>query len=250
MEFYNCLAIEPDSKSRLLLKQAMSLVTQFNDVKLVRNDRVALEYLKNGENYDLIFISDSFDKTKISQFIKKAKETDIGSFAGYVLLSSAQNDTRSIAKSLLEGIDGVLILPYSIDSLQELSLLAAKVRQLKEEEKRKNALRFLTSNVIYSVDIMAQACMLKHSFNSVKKVIAKVNESVLSFDSSGILETYLEILATSFMKIQKPVKVVQECRYRGTSERVRNIAMKDAINNLEDKINKLEKDIEEKGIVL
>lgn len=249
MEFYNCLAIEPNSKSRVLLKQAMSLVTQFNAIKLVRSDRVALEHLKDGENYDLIFISDSFGKAMISQFIKKAKETDVGAFAGYVLLSSGQNDTRTLARSVLEGIDGVLIMPYSINSLQELSLLAAKVRHLKEEEKRKNALRFLTSNVIYSVDIMSQACILKHGFNSIKKVITKINESVLSFESESILRTYLEILSASFMKIEKPVKVVQECRYQGTSERVRNIAMKDAINNLDDKINKLEKDIEEKGIV-
>lgn len=249
MQIYNCLAIEPDSKSRMLLKQAMSLVPQFNDIILVRNDKPALELLRSGSFFDLIFISDRFDKNKISQFIKKAKETDTGFLAGYVLLSSTQKDARSVAKSLLEGIDGVLIEPYSIDSLQELSLLAAKVREQREEEKRKTILRFLASNVIYCVDIMAQSHLLNHSTFTVKRTIKRVNESILSFNNNKLVELYLDILTKSFMKVQKPIVIVQECRYKGSSERVKNMARKDVIDKLENKLSKLEKEIESKSII-
>ena len=249
MQIYNCLAIEPDSKNRMILKQAMSLVAEFNHITLVRNDKAALELLRSGSAYDLIFISDRFDKNKISQFIKKAKEFDSGFLAGYILLTSTQNDARTVAKSLLQGIDGVLIEPYSIDSLQELSLLAAKVKEQREEEKRKIVLSFLASNVIYCVDIMAQAIILSHSANSIQRTIKRVNESILSLGSNNILELYLDILSKSFMKVQKPVIVVQECRYKGTSERVKKIAQKDVIDKLENKINKIQKDIESKGII-
>lgn len=249
MQIYNCLAIEPDSKNRMILKQAMSLVAEFNHITLVRNDKAALELLRSGSAYDLIFISDRFDKNKISQFIKKAKEFDSGFLAGYILLTSTQNDARTVAKSLLQGIDGVLIEPYSIDSLQELSLLAAKVKEQREEEKRKIVLSFLASNVIYCVDIMAQAIILSHSANSIQRTIKRVNESILSLGSNNILELYLDILSKSFMKVQKPVIVVQECRYKGTSERVKKIAQKDVIDKLENKISKIQKDIESKGII-
>ena len=249
MQIYNCLAIEPDSKNRMILKQAMSLVAEFNHITLVRNDKAALELLRSGSAYDLIFISDRFDKNKISQFIKKAKEFDSVFLAGYILLTSTQNDARTVAKSLLQGIDGVLIEPYSIDSLQELSLLAAKVKEQREEEKRKIVLSFLASNVIYCVDIMAQAIILSHSANSIRRTIKRVNESILSLGSNNILELYLDILSKSFMKVQKPVIVVQECRYKGTSERVKKIAQKDVIDKLENKISKIQKDIESKGII-
>ena len=249
MQIYNCLAIEPDSKNRMILKQAMSLVAEFNHITLVRNDKAALELLRSGSAYDLIFISDRFDKNKISQFIKKAKEFDSGFLAGYILLTSTQNDARTVAKSLLQGIDGVLIEPYSIDSLQELSLLAAKVKEQREEEKRKIVLSFLASNVIYCVDIMAQAIILSHSANAIRRTIKRVNESILSLGSNNILELYLDILSKSFMKVQKPVIVVQECRYKGTSERVKKIAQKDVIDKLENKISKIQKDIESKGII-
>ena len=249
MQIYNCLAIEPDSKSRMLLKQAMSLVAEFNHITLVRNDRAALELLRSGSTYDLIFISDRFDKNKISQFVKKAKETDTGFLAGYILLTSTQNDARTVAKSLLDGIDGVLIEPYSIDSLQELSLLAAKVKEKREEEKRKTVLNFLASNIIYCVDIMAQSIMLNHSINSMKKTTRRVYDLILSLENDKILELYLDILCKSFMKVQKPVIVVQECRYKGSSQRVKKIANKDVIDKLENKINKMQKDIESKGII-
>ena len=53
MQIYNCLAIEPDSKNRMILKQAMSLVAEFNHITLVRNDKAALELLRSGSAYDL-----------------------------------------------------------------------------------------------------------------------------------------------------------------------------------------------------
>ena len=157
MQFYNCLIIDPDSKSRMLLKQAMSVVVQFNESFSVKNERIALDLLKRDKKSDLIFISDKIDKSRIIKFIKEAKETNMGFLAGYILLCSKKNDAKSFANSLLDGIDGILIEPYSIDSLQELSLLAAEVKSKREDEKRRMVFRFLVESRAISPAPLARA---------------------------------------------------------------------------------------------
>ncbi len=250
MQFYNCLAIDPDSKNRMLLKQAMSAVIQFNSVYSVRNERIGLELLKQNEKYDLIFISDKIEKKRILKFIKEAKETSVGFLAGYILLCSVKGDAKFLADSMLGGIDGVLIEPYSIDSLQELSLLAAEVKLKREDEKRKMIFRFLVADVVRCLDVLVQSQVLGHPLNSMKKTIKGVYDIALAYEDESIFKAFMGALEDCFIGIKKPVIIAQECRYKGPSARIKRIEEKNLVKELETTVSDIEKDLEGKKLEL
>ncbi len=244
MQFYNCLIIDPDSKSRMLLKQAMSVVVQFNESFSVKNERIALDLLKRDKKSDLIFISDKIDKSRIIKFIKEAKETNMGFLAGYILLCSKKNDAKSFANSLLDGIDGILIEPYSIDSLQELSLLAAEVKSKREDEKRRMVFRFLVADVIRCLDIFVQSQALGHPLVAMKKTINSVYAIVKDYNDKHVMEIFLQALEDCFIAIKQPVIIAQECRYKGPSARIKRIEEKNLVDELESQVGDIEKDLE------
>ncbi len=244
MEFFNCLSIDPDTRTRLMLKHAMSLVVQFDSIYSVGNERAALELLSEFK-YDLVFVSDKLGKERISKFIKQAKKTEYGEVAGYILLCSNQEDSKGLTNSLLEGADGMLLEPYSIDSLEELSLLAAKIKAKRVEEKRKAALSYISSDVLRCVDLMSQAVFLNHPTAIIKKTVKNINNFISNYENGAILNLYLESLADAFSKVERPVQIVQACRYRGPSQRIKKQEEKKIIESMESSMGDIEKKVYE-----
>lgn len=156
MQTQTALVLDKDSDSRMKLKSATSAVSSFGVVQLCAHSVDALRILGERNEWDIILISAKLETGRITEFITQAKLTPGGRDAAYILVISASDQNSSaIATNILAGADSFLCEPYSVDSLQEISNLAATVKQQRIRERQEGAIRILVNDVIRTLDAIS-----------------------------------------------------------------------------------------------
>lgn len=220
-EKFDTLVIEPDAHARMRVKGATSAVPTFGKVHQVANLTEGMEKLKNVERMDVIFLSAVYSKEETAAFIKQAKEMKSGQDGAYILVMKTQKqESSTVAQNVLVGADGVLFEPYSVDSLVEITVLAARVKGERAKSREEAAIRILVKDVIDLISVIAH---LKGQKMETGKQQKALREKCGIFDtlSEEMRKLYLEIAIEEFQNAPAEVSLKNIPLYNGVSNRIK-----------------------------
>lgn len=218
MKFYP-LIIEPQYLKLGYLYQAMRASDSFKKGESFRNINDTIYFLHRSEAVDLVLISACFTSEEVKHFRSRALETPGGKEAAFVMMMPVDDEAReNVAHSVIDGLDGVLFSPYSVESVREVAKIAADVRAKFEKGRMSAAMRILLPNLTNSLDDLA-ICLKDKSNDSVaRKNLSKALDSISSLRSSMPAE-YLSALE-SVLRNAKP-RSEEGPGYAGASKRIR-----------------------------
>jgi hypothetical protein len=219
MSKYNCIILDPDMPSRMKLKQATTQVSDFGKVTPVGTINDANSILGSGEgNMDIIFVSTRFDNEVITNFINQAKACKAGQDTAYVMIVKSQSS--SVAQNMLLGGDSVLCEPYSVDSMLEITRLAAIVKKERADAREKIAINLLIGDISNQIDLIAclkaSGCEPGTSIKKFRDVCASLTKL-----SPETKEYYYETLINKLIDAKVPPKALAAKKYSGVSSRVK-----------------------------
>ena len=229
---YNALVVDPDTGTRLRLKQAAISVYHFGEVHLCPDLDNALARLEGGKQSDVVFISERFPKDQIPPFIKQAKGTAGGNDAAYVLvLTKSEDDSARVASGVMLGADGVLMEPYSVDSLVEITKLSARVKRENARTREKAAISFLVKDIIKQIDRLAYMKVCEMDVGRSLKQFREMCSVFENFDDNS-RQMYFEIMLELFDNLPPPKYPVRQ--YKGASLRVKKMMEKKLLEQFND----------------
>ena len=217
---YAAFVVDKDMDARIRIKSATTAVALFGNVRLLTTLEEALAALEGSGHIDVVFISNRFEQAEITHFIGRAKEKPGGQDSAYVvLLSTDSQQSDTVAKNVLGGADGFLLEPYSVDSLVEITGLAARVKRERSQQREAAALKFLVLDVLQQVDRVAY---LKSCGFDVGRSLKTLKDMCSVFQSleRESRDLYLEIAIQAFLDAPLP-KFTKS--YKGVSDRVKKI---------------------------
>lgn len=225
-EKYDTIIIDSDHDRRMRLRQATSIVPYFGEVVAVGNLHDAVSKLQGEKTWDVIFASSRFSQQEIDGFVREAKQTKQGQDAAYILLLSIdKQDSADLAKNIMNGLDGFLLEPYSVDSLVDITRLASKVKGERRIAREKAGLNLLLSKITNQIDLVAygKSMGIEHgqSFKVLRELCSGLNG--LSLES---LKVYHDLAVEVFANAPLPRRVFKSEPYRGASSRVKQLMEK------------------------
>lgn len=220
MSRYNCIILDPDMPSRMKLKQATTQVSDFGKVTPVGTINDANSMLGSADDgIDIIFVSTRFDNEVITNFINQAKACKAGQDTAYIMIMKAQG-SGSIAQNMLMGGDSVLCEPYSVDSMLEITRLAAQVKKERADAREKIAITLLIQDIQNQLDLIgclkASGCEPGTSIKKFREICASVKGL-----SKEKVDFYYETLISKFIEAKVPPKALGNKKYTGVSSRVK-----------------------------
>jgi hypothetical protein len=218
---FNALVVDSDIQSRMRLKGAASSVSSFKSVQLLNDLKQAQNILTCGdESIDVIFLSSRCDRSDIRAFIAEAKKSQIGQDAAYVLLlGTSEQAHANLATNVLDGFDGFLIEPYSVDGLMEITHLASRVKGERSLVREKVAIKLLVREIIGQIDVIAQlksggagASISINSLRETCSVLQKLEQHAHAIFHESAIEQLIDA----------PVPQIKNTRiYAGVSKRIK-----------------------------
>lgn len=232
---FDALLVDPEIQSRMRLKQATTAVPHFGKVHQVNELREAQGKLAGNERCDVVFISRRFEMETIISFIKTAKSTPQGQDSAYILVLGAKDqDSSTVAASVMSGFDGFLFEPYSVDNLLEITQISARVRKERSQAREEAAMKLLVTDLLNQVDLLSYMKTVKSDPTRVFKKLRETT-AVLKTLSPESVDVYYRVALDMFENAPLPTKIFQRKNYGGASSRVKR--------KMEDKlIAELEKD--------
>lgn len=204
------------------LKQATTQVVDFGQVLPLGTFADANTHMNGERPWDIVFVSTRFENDAISQFITNAKNTKCGQDTAYVMVMKAlpQGNT-SVAQNMMLGGDSVLCEPYSVDSMVEITRLAARVKKERSDSREKIAINLLIADIVNQVDVIAclkaSGCEPGTSIKKLREMNAMIK--ALSEDKLGY---YQATLIEKLLEAKVPPKALLGAkRYGGVSSRVK-----------------------------
>jgi len=217
---YDTLAVDPEVSNRIRIKQATGAVTTFGKFWQAADPDEAVRKLSGSDHVDVVFISNRFPSADVTTFIKAAKQTPCGQDAAYVLICRNQEElSATFAQSVLLGVDGFLAEPYSVDALDEITKLAAKVKRERSDAREEAAIKFLMSQIADQISIVAQLKGHGLAPGRETKKLTEMCEIFKSLDDSA-RQRYHRIACDVFENAPVP-KAPKVKAYGGTSSRVK-----------------------------
>ena len=235
-ELFKLQAMIVDSilDSRMKLKQATTSCNLFSTVTQIGSLSDAQAKLSlGGDHWDVVFVSCHFDESEALSFVAQAKENQAGQDAAYILVLQAKEEgTAGLAQRLLQGVDGFLYEPYSINSLTEITQLAARVRKERREAREKIAMTLLVTDVMNQLDMVSY---IKSAGYETTRSVQKFRELCAGFKnfSAESVNVLMEIMIRLFSQAPPPKKVMQVKQYKGASQRVRQNMEKKIIEEVQ-----------------
>lgn len=218
------LVVDSDIQARIRLKTATAAVGTFSSVIQHSELRAAHSALTAEEGIDVVFISTRFSREEVREFVRHAKASQNGQDSAYVLLlGQDKQDASLIAGSVLEGLDGFLFEPYSVEGLQEIVKLAAKVRAERAKAREGVAIGLLVREVMAQLDLVAS---LKKAGASAAISTKALHEtcSVLRSLEGESMQVYLDTAVNMFEAAPRPKQVKSGKMYSGASKRAQAIS--------------------------
>src|SRR5437868_2155840 len=115
-EKLDAIIVDPDADRRMRLRSATIALPQFRKVEQCSIFHQASQYIQTGEALTIFFISSTFEKNLLREFIDSAKTSQRGCDSAYILtMPSRTQDTKHVADGMLQGADGFLFEPFSVD---------------------------------------------------------------------------------------------------------------------------------------
>jgi hypothetical protein len=211
------LVIEPDNISRHFLWQAMLLESYFHNARAMQSLEQALDHLKTGNTYEAILVSSAFEHDRLSMFIRDARSAKGGMEAAYIMIMHAQEQSReNVAVNILDGSDGFLFLPFSVQAVRDVADIAKRIHAEHEEKRKMAAMELIIKEVhnAFVIFIAAKhgdgdAALLYHRFKRTAKLLKKIGPEDLPL--------YKKLMIPHLEKADPVVPSM----YDGASQRIR-----------------------------
>lgn len=220
-EKYDALICDPDITSRVRLKTATTAVPRFGRIGHCGSLAEANEALMGQLPFNVVFVSNRIPQEEITDFIKKGRQTPQGEDAAFiVMLASTAQDSSTVAENVMIGADGFLFEPYSVDSLTEITMLAAKIKRDRCRAREAAALTLVINDAINQVDLIAQ---LKRRGMDLGPNMKKFREMCAIFRNLNqeSFQNYATIAVDKFQAA--PLPVIGKKKYSGVSDRVKKL---------------------------
>jgi len=220
---FNALIVDPNAYSRANLWQVTLYDPNFNSVKAVSSLEDATAQLQNGNRFDVLLVTSDLEPERVREFIPAAKQIDAGKEAAYVIvLKQNHQDAENVAASLVDGTDGFLLEPYSVDALRRVANIAARIKKQHEANRARAAMTLLFRDVVPKLDAYAEAARKKKDAPIAEKEFRHVAASLQKL-IKGHEDVYLS-LAEEFFEKASPRAA--KSKYKGASKRVRQLEEK------------------------
>lgn len=212
------LIIDPDAVNRNRIKQAMMALPLFGKGNQAGSFADARARLYDYNTLDIVFISDKFEKEEIRVFIEELKANKVSQDAAFVLIMRSKGN--NMAEGILNGADGLLGEPYSVDTLQEITQLAERVKKHRERVRTEAGIQLLLKDLIVQVNNIAS--VISGGLEPTKQV-RKLEELMTSIEKlePGLQERYLVMMIDVFEKAPPSARAALTQQYKGISNRVK-----------------------------
>lgn len=212
------LIVDPDAANRNRIKQAMMALPLFGKGNQAGSFADARSRLYDYSSIDVVFISDRFEKEEIRLFIEELKNNKISQDAAFVLIMRSKSN--NMAEGILNGADGLLGEPYSVDTLQEITQLAERVKKHRERVRTEAGIQLLLKDLVVQVNNIAS--VVSGGLEPVRQVkkLEELMASILVLEPS-LQARYLEMLIDVFEKAPPSARASLTQQYKGISNRVK-----------------------------
>ena len=218
----SALIVDFNPMSRSFLWQVTVEGVYFRRVKAYSHTKDALEHLRSGVKYDVLLITSQIPQEETKGFIAKAKESEGGKEAAYIVVVKIPDQTtENVASGMLGGTDGFLFEPFSIESLKQVAEIAERVRKKFEDERQKAAFQLIASDVMRCLDELAVATITNENLLAAKKQMQQSARSIKKMTSEQYA-LYVDIMSSVFENARPRAPI----GYKGASQRVRDKARK------------------------
>ncbi len=156
-EMLDALIIDSNPLSRGFLWQATLAESHFRRVKAVSTLQAALDQLGNHQ-FDVILIPSTIDVEDVKRFVSEARQSIGGKESAFVVvLKVPDQTTEKIATGIMDGTDGFLFEPFSVESLKQVAAIASRVKGEHERQRREAATKLLITDLMRRLDEFALA---------------------------------------------------------------------------------------------
>ena len=153
MEKIDALIIEPYSYKRMRLHFAMKALPQAGRIEQYGSFEQARSALKEGAGATVIFIASDFEEELSQEFIRCVKETKRGANSAFIMtMRAGAQSSMHVTKGLLEGIDGFLFEPYSVNSLAESCTIAQSIYRIRRRERYEKAIELAVKDIVTNLE--------------------------------------------------------------------------------------------------
>jgi hypothetical protein len=195
------------------------------DVSSVQSCKEACALLEQrNRSCNLLFLSPNLTRREVFDFVKEARTTPGGRICAYILLIDPnQSDPHALTRRLLDGIDGFLQEPYSVDGLHQLVDIARELIAKDLTNRARSAVEIAVVDLLTYIDASSSKSdehISKHTSAERMKSLQKTLEEVYEMDQELFSDTIVQI----FEKLHKrrgPRAPRPVSGYEGASARVR-----------------------------
>ena len=213
------LVIEADALNRNRVKQAMMALPLFGKSIMGSSIQDAKSRLPELSKIDVVFISDKLDRSSIGSFIEEMKQNPKAQDAAFVLIMSGGKNSN-LAEGFLNGADGVLSEPYSVDTLKEITELAERVKKQRERIRAELGIQLLLKDIVNQVNNVASVQQGGLDPSRQLKKLEEIADAIEKLDPD-LQERYLLLAVEEFQKVPVPEAPKLKEQYKGISNRVK-----------------------------
>ncbi|MCS6894070.1 MAG: hypothetical protein NZO16_05850 [Deltaproteobacteria bacterium] len=222
MQGFKAFIIDPDSDARLRLRQSTSSVPDFKSVIQFSSPSEAINQLNQSDHVDVLFVSNRFGKGIVKNFIQNGKQTKGGQDSAYVVVLPSLAEGKAIlAEVMMDGADGILCEPFSVEQLTEITRLATRVKKERREAREKAAISLLVPEIAKQVDLVATIRNSGMEPETSFKVLKELMEKIKGRGEFGI-SVFVEMFVSHVIALPAPIINQQVKAYGGVSRRLKS----------------------------
>ena len=226
------LVVEAGTAEREHLKAALRSSGGVSETHYARSSTEALQQLEAADRIDLIFLSSRLGEGEAPAIIRAALRSRAGRDAACIALLRSQPEIAELTAELLDGFDGVIVAPFSVDAVTKSLEIATRVRKERSDRRLRLALNLLITEIRSQLSQVSRL-LTRGSRASISLAALREMCDVLRELSAEGEQLYFDTLIAAFDPTQNGATFKAGIpSYRGVSERVRAKTSRKALERL------------------
>jgi len=223
---FNALIISSDTGRRGRLKLAVHHDQffgrpAFKKVHTAISLQEGIKALCSNQTYEIVLVTDCFSPDAIEEFLKHLSEMTEQKVGVVLVRKGSNEDGLSIAESLMNGVDGFLYEPFSVDMLREISKIAEKVRKENSDKKISAATDLVVDSMSAMIDKKAAEMSAGKPRRPYPKRLLIAAKLFRGLSETGILSFYHTLFSVTEKSKPFEKELDDSGDYQGASEIIR-----------------------------
>jgi hypothetical protein len=192
----DAILIEPVLEKRTQLRE---LARNFcKNVAVASTLQDGMERIKTSSNCDVIYISSRFDFETAKQFVLTSRKLQIAQDSASLLIGSSESYSEAyLAKLSLNGFDGVLLEPASVETFSLSADIALKARKDKLQVRTKKSVDILVKAISQHLDELYLKKKSGHLSFMLEEKLKNLSKELFRLDTENLL-VYFEAICDFF----------------------------------------------------